>query len=70
MSEQLILTAYTNESALRPVAPTVETVVQIVAAPRQARARSVIRHAMRDISVERLASYGWSMDDIRRLKSI
>jgi len=70
MSKQLILGGYSDESALQAETPTVETLVQIIAAPRRMRARSVIRHVMRDISVERLASFGWSRDDIRRLKSV
>lgn len=70
MSEQLILTGYLDERAPQFEKTTVETLVQIIAAPRRTRARSVIRHVMRDISVERLASFGWSTDDIRRLKSV
>jgi hypothetical protein len=70
MSKQLILTGYSNESALRSVAPAVEKLVQTLAAPRRVRRRGAIEHAARKFSMEGSAAFGWRTDDIRRPKSV
>ena len=72
MSEQLTLcsASHSDESAVQSTLSTVTTLVDAITTPRQTQARAVIRHVMRDYSVVELATFGWSQNDIRRLKSI
>jgi hypothetical protein len=44
--------------------------VAAIQASRQRRAERAVRTILRDFSVERLAAYGWSAEDIQYLKSM
>jgi len=72
MGRQLTLcsASHSDESAVQSTLSAVTTLVDAITTPRQSRASAVIRHVLRDYSVVELAAFGWSQDDIRRLKSI
>jgi hypothetical protein len=59
-----------SAEVLERLAATTRTVVAAIQAPRQARAAHSVRSTIAErYSDEDLAGYGWSADDIRRLKS-
>jgi hypothetical protein len=72
MSKQPIpCTANHSDDGTRQSTPSAAVaLVNVIGQPREVRARKVVKHVMHDFSVDRLASFGWSLDDIRRSKSV
>ena len=72
MSEQILPGVVPNIeiAGLRSIKAAVVRAVEAIQKPRQVRAHRVVREIVGGYSAERLAAFGWTADDIRRMQSM
>lgn len=71
MSEQTIpMMTRGRNGVLSAINTYVAEVIAAFLASRQHRAKRAVRATLRDFTAEHLAAYGWTREDIKRLKSI